>query len=63
MLESEAYKMARPFIIDKQIRSRHCVICSWLKTSGQSLDKKSQNMQVKTPQSKPVEIENGQQSH
>jgi hypothetical protein len=48
------YMIAFPFKMERAMRSRHALIWSWLNISGQSFDRKSMNMHVKTPQSYPI---------
>ena len=52
--DSDPIMLACPLRIDSAMRCRHCVTWSCLKTRGQSCARKSQNMQVNTPQSKPL---------
>ena len=51
------YSIAQFFIIEMVILSLHWFMWSWLKTSKQSFEMKSQNMHVKTPQSKSTKKE------
>ena len=48
--------MAFPFIMDRAMRCRHCSMCVCPNVNEQFMESKSANMQVKTPQSQPVEI-------